>query len=397
MVTHIDGRPLNSGQRKLKAINRIYPAYVNQKGAPFVNAKNKQIIEPLPKEVGTIKVICRSIGGNPIIYKDNESIKTFSNSIELNYKELIGINTNGESLILENKSGTLSKVFYLDDNDNEKEINLEYPYFEINYAENQKRIKFIFPDNTSFITDIIKKTEKDIETELIYNGSTTPISIDQSINDKASIYDLNSGTSKSIVDNKILITICQASITEDGNIIKRDNPVSKNDSFYIKFPNIYTCLFKDYIYNSVRIKEEITKDDNNLIIKFNPTVDNDDFQYNELLYLHDGNEIIPYRLFIASRKAESELDNLYITINDGSSYIQAENIQIEYNNNILPIIKGTCSMLPLETKNITLNSIPVSDIIFKSDTKVICIGRTSQTNFIEAVVEISKSESPTEP
>ena len=396
MVTHIDGRPLNSGHRKLKAINRIYPAYVNQKGAPYVNARNKPIVKPFPKEVGTIKVICKSRGGNPIIYRDNESIKIFSNSIELNYKELKGINSIGSSLILENKSGTVSKVFYLDDNDNEKEISLEYPYFEINYAEDQKRIKFVFPDNSSFITDIIEKTEKDIETELIYNGSTTPISIDQSINDKASIYDLNSGTSKSIVDNEILITIRQASITEDGNIIKRDNPVSKNDSFYIKFPNIYTCLLKDYIYNSVRIKEEITKDNNNLIIKFNPTENNYDFKYNELLYLSDGNEIIPYRILISSHKAKSELDSVYIAINDGSRYIQAENIQIEYNNNILPIIKGTCSVLPSEAKDISLNYLDISDIIFKSDTKVICIGGTSQSNFIEAVIEISKSESSTE-
>lgn len=47
MVTHIDGRPLNSGHKKLKAINRIYPAYVNQKGAPYVNARNKPIISKI--------------------------------------------------------------------------------------------------------------------------------------------------------------------------------------------------------------------------------------------------------------------------------------------------------------------------------------------------------------
>lgn len=389
MVTHIDGRPLNSGHRKLKAINRIYPAYVNQKGAPYVNARNKSIIKPFPKEVGTIKITCRSINGNSIIYKDNESIKVFSNSIRLDCKELNGINSNESSLILENKSGTVSKVFYLDDNDTEKELTFKN-YFEIDYAEDQKRIKFVFPDNTFFITNVIKKIEKDIETELIYNGSTTPISIDQSINSKTSVYDLDSGTSKSIVCNKILINICQASITEDGTIIKRDNPVSTNDSFSIKFPNVYDYISRHYRYNSTYIKEEVTKDNNNLIIKFNPTINNYTFIYNELLYLSDGNEIISYQITISSRKAVSKLDLIDITIKDGSDYIKAENIQIEYNNNILPIIKGTCSVLPSEAKDISLNHLSISDIIFKSNTKVICIGRASNSNRIEAFIEISK-------
>lgn len=81
MVTHIDGKPLNSGNRKLKAINRIYPAYINQKGAPYVNARNKPIIsetkEHIYKYTLTIKDTTMSIvaDGKVQFLSEDNSIK----------------------------------------------------------------------------------------------------------------------------------------------------------------------------------------------------------------------------------------------------------------------------------------------------------------------------------
>lgn len=87
MVTHIDGRPLNSGHRKLKAINRIYSAYVNQKGAPYVNAKNKPIISEVKKPATyTINAVNDSLlaDRDKIIYRigDNVTLEEFPGNDE---------------------------------------------------------------------------------------------------------------------------------------------------------------------------------------------------------------------------------------------------------------------------------------------------------------------------